>query len=130
MTAFASVALTTRLEDTPAACPYYAGTGDRTCKSGCWQEPSCITDEPSGGWESQVFIQHNEPNPILVAMRRSAADAQEWHVAVFSTEIYGGHRAWEDEGHRFHVLTSVRDEHLDHAERVLDRYLRIREVSS
>lgn len=118
---FASVNLTVRLQDTLASCPYYAGTGKRTCQSGCWEEPSCITDEPLGGWESEVYTRHNEPNPILVAMRAGSHGADEWHVAVMGAEIYGGYSAWDDEGHPFHVLTKVSDEHLDHADRVLTR---------
>lgn len=130
MSIFASVNLTVRLEDTLASCPYYAGTGSRTCKSGCWQEPSCITDEPFGGWETEVFHQHNEPNPVLAAVRSSTVTPEEWHVAVFSAEIYGGFRDWEAPAHPFHVLTTVGDEYLDHAERVLDRLIRAREERS
>ncbi len=118
---FASVNLTVRVEDTLAACPYYAGTGKQTCQSGCWQEPSCITDKPSGGWESEVYTQHNKPNPILLAVRAGSHGVDEWHIAVMSTEIYGGYSAWDDESHPFHVLTTVNDDHLHHADRVLGR---------
>lgn len=31
-----------------SSCPYYRGEG--TCTSGCQTEPSCVTDEPLGGW--------------------------------------------------------------------------------
>lgn len=31
-----------------SGCPYYRGEGK--CVTGCWQEPECITDEPSEGW--------------------------------------------------------------------------------
>jgi hypothetical protein len=41
----------------PSHCPYYRGFNrpdapgrDVTCRSGCWSEPSCITDEPLNGW--------------------------------------------------------------------------------
>lgn len=66
-------------------------------------------------------VQHHEPNPILVAVRASALPVEEWHVAVFATEIYGGLRAWDADGHPFLVLTKASDEQLDHAERVLGR---------
>lgn len=29
-------------------CAYYNGVG--ICSFGCWEEPSCQTDEPEGGW--------------------------------------------------------------------------------
>ncbi len=32
-------------------CPYYRGVG--TCYASCYEEPSCITDEPSEGWPSR-----------------------------------------------------------------------------
>jgi len=32
-------------------CPFLTSG---TCVSGCWSEPRCITDEPIGGWESDV----------------------------------------------------------------------------
>lgn len=37
-------------EDSPnlAACDYYQGVG--ICSFGCSEEPSCMTDRPSGGW--------------------------------------------------------------------------------
>ena len=41
--------------DTPhtmLACPYIVSGG--TCVTGCWSEPRCITEEPIGGWESEV----------------------------------------------------------------------------
>lgn len=33
-----------------ARCPFLLRAGDRTCKSGCWEEPSCYTDMPLRGW--------------------------------------------------------------------------------
>jgi hypothetical protein len=37
-------------------CPYYRswldGIGDGKCNRGCYDEPSCITDEPTEGWPS------------------------------------------------------------------------------
>lgn len=35
-------------------CPYRR-TGIEPCVSGCWSEPRCITAEPTGGWESDVW---------------------------------------------------------------------------
>lgn len=58
-------------EDVEPDCPYYQGTGDRTCKSGCWQEPWCITGEPLDGW---LKPQHNEPNPILLWHRETTRE--------------------------------------------------------
>jgi hypothetical protein len=38
-------------------CPYYRswldGIGDGKCNRGCYDEPSCITDEPTEGWPSR-----------------------------------------------------------------------------
>jgi hypothetical protein len=31
-------------------CPYRLGVG--ICTHGCWEEPSCVTSEPSDGWPS------------------------------------------------------------------------------
>lgn len=78
--------------------------------------------------QQDMWRQNNEPNPILVAIRKSEVDLVEWHIAIFSTEIYGGIKAWEVEGHPFRVLTTVTDEQLDHADRVLDRLIRARET--
>ncbi|MFC5744793.1 hypothetical protein [Actinomadura rugatobispora] len=36
---------------TALACPYYAGTGDLKCASGCRTEPACVTEEPTDGWK-------------------------------------------------------------------------------
>jgi hypothetical protein len=35
------------------SCPYLL-TGTQPCVTGCWSEPRCITDEPAGGWQSEV----------------------------------------------------------------------------
>lgn len=34
-----------------SSCPYYRGEGK--CESGCYSEPSCITDRPLKGWPSE-----------------------------------------------------------------------------
>jgi hypothetical protein len=91
-------------------------------------------DVPDGGpgdcvmctprWVEFPHVQHNPPNPILVAVSTSGIDVEEWHAAVFSTEIYGGLRAWSDEAHPFHVLTKATGDEVDHADRVLDRLVR------
>lgn len=39
---------------TMLSCPYLR-TGRDQCVTGCWQEPRCITNEPMGGWEDQVY---------------------------------------------------------------------------
>ena len=127
--------LTVTIDDTLAGCPYYRRMDSGKCdgRASCSYagEPLCITDEPLAGWESETFEQHNRPNPILVAVRVSGIDVAEWGAAVFSTEIYGGLRAWEDEAHPFHVLTKATDDELDHADRVLGRLVRAAwEVSS
>jgi len=31
-------------------CPYYRQEGDKTCGSECWDEPSCVTNQPQEGW--------------------------------------------------------------------------------
>jgi hypothetical protein len=33
---------------TGSDCPYYQGVG--ICGSGCWEEPTCVTEEPTRGW--------------------------------------------------------------------------------
>lgn len=33
-----------------ALCPYYRQVGDRRCFCGCWEEPTCMTSEPTAGW--------------------------------------------------------------------------------
>jgi hypothetical protein len=34
-------------------CPYYVSEG--TCESGCHDEPRCVTDTPTGGWEMHLY---------------------------------------------------------------------------
>lgn len=137
MTIYASVNLTTRIEDTPASCPYYAGTGDRTCKSGCWQEPACITGEPHGGWGAEVYIQHNEPNPILVEFRESTLSLDVWltHLTTSGRMHHGTFMTgagtpplcscgWQGENFTGPTLAQHQREaraHVDHARRVLTR---------
>lgn len=58
-------------DDVEPFCPYLQGTGNRTCVSGCWDEPRCVTDKPLGGWKSR---QHNEPNPILTWHRETTRE--------------------------------------------------------
>lgn len=38
---------------TMAACPYFLRGGQ--CETGCWLEPRCITEEPTGGWGSDLY---------------------------------------------------------------------------
>lgn len=32
-------------------CPYLHGAG--TCRSGCWEEPACVTSRPAEGWPTR-----------------------------------------------------------------------------
>lgn len=34
-------------------CPYYQGIKGGRCVSGCWEEPACHADEPTGGWRAR-----------------------------------------------------------------------------
>lgn len=133
MSIFASKDLTVRLEDTLAGCPYYQRISSGKCdgRASCSyaQEPLCITDEPLTGWASETYEQHNEPNPILVAVRTSGISIAEWHAVVLATEIYGGLRAWEAEDHPYHVLTAATDDQVGHAENVLNRLALAQEVA-
>lgn len=44
------------LDEDRGSCPYYLKNGKEgahgvnTCSFGCYDEPSCMTDEPNGGW--------------------------------------------------------------------------------
>lgn len=120
MAQFASCDLTVRVEDTLAACPYYQGTGRCTGMASCSsaQEPICITNEPSGGWESWVRAQYNEPNPILVNLRQRIAtgfdDVEEfawWLENEYNHDTDSW--VWEDD--------SITESHVAHARRVLSR---------
>lgn len=37
-----------------AACPYFQNADKGVCRSGCWEEPRCYTEEPPGGWQEQA----------------------------------------------------------------------------
>lgn len=43
---------TPRGED-PASCEYFRGVGK--CSLGCYSEPSCQTDRPEFGWDSEKY---------------------------------------------------------------------------
>lgn len=45
-------------EGDESGCPYYRSFyrgGEGKCDRGCWSEPSCITNEPQGGWPLARF---------------------------------------------------------------------------
>lgn len=93
-------------------CPYYLGTGDRTCKSGCYDEPRCITDEPSSGW-GYLPPQHNEPNPVLVWFRNAT------RIDMAATAAFYCITHWEAT-----VVATLPDstpDQREHAHRVLTR---------
>ena len=48
-------------------CPYHLGVGDRTCRIGCHDEPSCITDGP---WDD---VMARWPGLALLLAERKAA---------------------------------------------------------
>lgn len=49
-------------EQDMSSCPHYQGTG--TCSFGCWEEPSCFTDEPMNGWPSvrKAYLEKRKSN--------------------------------------------------------------------
>lgn len=48
-----------------AACAYYMGIG--TCSFGCREEPSCMADEPDGGWPP--IMRHPYAEQAIRALR-------------------------------------------------------------
>lgn len=38
-----------------SVCPYFQGTGEKSCVTGCYDEPHCHTDRPIGGWLYEVL---------------------------------------------------------------------------
>ena len=60
-----------------AGCPYLLQNGaegkygPNTCIGGCWEEPSCVTMEPEGGWQVSV----REDLDVVAELAR--ADARE-----------------------------------------------------
>lgn len=52
-------------------CPYNRGTGTRTCMSGCWDEPICITNAPSRyGWPRRPLdLRHPHRRSSLRSLR-------------------------------------------------------------
>lgn len=93
-------------EDQEPTCPYYFGAG--SCKSGCWDEPRCITDMPLDGWRPR---QVNQPNPILTTLRDALADGWDPEVTFVS---------YLDDLDDMSDITEDQD-HVDHARRVLTR---------
>ncbi|MDH6284036.1 hypothetical protein [Prescottella agglutinans] len=41
------------LDTAMLTCPYYQGIKGGRCVSGCWEEPACHADEPTGGWRAR-----------------------------------------------------------------------------
>jgi hypothetical protein len=37
---------------TMVRCPYYQREG--VCATGCWDEPACVVNRPTGGWEAEI----------------------------------------------------------------------------
>lgn len=64
--------------DVPAAffCPYFHGLG--TCKSGCWEEPSCQTGTPLGGWRVRDakgrFVSRELDSQVFATLREQIAE--------------------------------------------------------
>jgi hypothetical protein len=105
-------------EDVEPFCPYYQGTGDRTCKSGCWEEPRCVTDEPLGGYQPR---QHNVPNAILLWHRETTREGMHHVAARFVLDHWEATvGALPDLG----IIQYTTDEEV-HAKRVLARVARL-----
>lgn len=49
-------------------CAYFRGIG--ICSFGCWEEPSCRTEEPSGGWHWSAYEQYMDLAETLRAIVR------------------------------------------------------------
>ncbi len=46
-------------------CPYFQGTGTKTCSHHCQDEPVCQTNEPTGGWPSAPWCAEcGYPGPL------------------------------------------------------------------
>lgn len=68
-------------------------------------------------------VQHNQPNPILVAFRNRAEDVtlDYWAWALEAEAAFGGWSSWNHSDHPAHSLTIATDAQIDHARRVLER---------
>lgn len=68
-------------------------------------------------------VQHNEPNPILVAFRNRAEDVtlDYWAWALEAEAAFGGWSSWNHSDHPAHSLTIATDAQIEHARRVLER---------
>jgi hypothetical protein len=105
-------------EDVEPTCPYYQGTGDRTCKSGCWQEPVCITGEPLNGY---LPPQHNAPNPILLWHRGTTREGMSPIAAQYVLDHWAATiGALPELG-----ITTYTPDHEAHARLVLSRLARL-----
>ena len=113
MTQFASV----YRDDAEPSCPYYQNTGDRTCKSGCWDEPRCITGMPLDGW---LKPQHNPPNPILTTLRLNCDTPEEDGFTAPIAATYFLHIGIDNV-----EPEQASPEHIEHARKVLERLARL-----
>lgn len=68
-------------------------------------------------------VQHNEPNPILVAFRErgDAEFPESWIAALDARDAFGGFREWDVPQSYFHPLTKATTHQVQHARRVLTR---------
>jgi len=105
-------------EDVEPDCPYYQRTGNQKCNRGCWQEPSCITDEPLGGW---LKPQINEPNPILLWHRETTREGWSPIAARYTLDHWPATiGALPDLG-----IITYTPEQEEHARRVLTRLAKL-----
>ena len=92
----------------------------------------CIMCRPV--WVEHPHVQHNEPNPILVAYRshlakhRLTMDAPAWAFSIDAFDTFGGYVTWNDPATSRHPIITATDEQRDHARRVLTRLVSLAEV--
>lgn len=93
-------------------CPWYLGTG--TCSYGCYDEPSCETCEPEGGWlNGPVLPRPGTPRAeeLMTAMVKAMRDkgnvpeSELWDAARVGYEALRDEVAENESG----LLTRIRD---------------------
>lgn len=97
--------------------------------AGGWSD-DCVICSPV--WEEYPHVQHNEPNPILVAFREIGDPEYPgpWIEASWSFSLFGGYREWDDEGSYFRAFTKATEAQSRHAREVLTRLLAFAAVVS
>ena len=72
-------------------CAYFRGIG--ICSFGCWEEPSCHTEEPSDGWYWSAYEQYMDLAETLRAVvREERADLTHADVKDLRDQAREAHR--------------------------------------